>query len=31
MSGLVSLLMVSIPIINFVGAPIVLYRFGWGD
>ena len=31
MSGLISLLMVSIPIINFVGAPIVLYRFGWGD
>ena len=31
MSGLVSLLMVSIPIVNFVGAPIVLYRFGWGD
>lgn len=31
MSGLVSLLMVSIPIINIAGAPIVLYRFGWGD
>ena len=31
MSGLISLLMVSIPIINFAGAPIVLYRFGWGD
>jgi len=31
MSGLVSLLMVSIPIINFAGAPIVIYRFGWGD
>ena len=31
MSGLVSLLMVSIPVINFAGAPIVFYRFGWGE
>ncbi len=31
MSGLISLIFCVVPILNFVGFPLVIYKFGWED